>query len=96
MIEDLTFKEQIINTSLASYEPESIKKAHNLHAYKNGMWPKESTIGNFPRGPVAGTCLHKILERIDFNNVDNQQEVLSIIKEELDRVNINNSFIESV
>ena len=50
----------------------------------------------FLEGPIAGTCLHKILERIDFNDIENQTKISSIIEEELNIVNISNSFIEPI
>ncbi len=57
---------------------------------------EESPISNFPRGPIAGTCLHKILEKIEFNDIENQAKVSTIIEEELNIVNISNSFIEPI
>ena len=63
---------------------------------RDRVWSKESPISDFPKGPIAGTCLHKILERIDFNDIENQLKVSTIIEEELNIVNISNSFIDPI
>ncbi len=43
----------------------------------------ESPFSSFPRGPSAGNCLHKILERLDFQKDINCIETSDLIKEEL-------------
>jgi exodeoxyribonuclease V beta subunit len=37
----------------------------------------EPTIFNFPRGPQPGTCIHKIFEEIDFNDLSEVDEVIT-------------------
>ena len=94
--EDLTFKDEIEDLYLESFDQRSNIKDHNIDILDDHLWSKESPIGNFPRGPIAGTCLHKILERVDFNDIDNQPKVLSIIEEELNIVRISSSFIKPI
>ena len=94
--EDLAFKDEIKDVSPQKIYQVSIEKDLGIDSLENQIWSTESPIGNFPRGPIAGTCLHKILERIDFNDLDNQLKVSSIIEEELNIVNIENSFIEPI
>jgi len=94
--EDLTFKDKIDNISLEESNQILKETDPNRYIREDNIWPNESPIGNFPRGPIAGTCLHKILERIDFNALENQQKISSIIEEELRKVNINDSFIKPI
>ena len=35
-------------------------------------------LSEFPKGTIAGTCLHKIIERFEFRN-DNNQELIDLI-----------------
>ncbi len=94
--EDLGFKDEIENESLEEIDQLLIGKDQSIDTLEDYKWSKKSPIGNFPRGPIAGTCLHKILERVDFNDIENQLRVSSIIEEELNKVNISNSFIEPI
>ena len=73
-----------------------VEKDKSIDRLEDQTWSKESPIGEFPKGPIAGTCLHKILERIDFNDIENQLKVSTIIEEELNIVNISNSFIKPI
>ena len=94
--EDLTFKDEIKNKSQEKLNQVLIEQDQNIDTLINQTWSKESPIGNFPRGPIAGTCLHKILERVDLTNIENQLKVSSIIEEELNLVNISSSFIKPI
>tara|TARA_Y100001968_G_scaffold120343_1_gene109578 strand:- start:2908 stop:6339 length:3432 start_codon:yes stop_codon:yes gene_type:complete len=94
--EDLTFKDDIDDISIDNSTQGFIKNDPTIIKLEDNIWPIESPIGNFPRGPIAGTCLHKILERVDLNNLKNQLKTSSIIEEELMNFNINNSFIEPI
>ena len=94
--EDLSFKDEIETISIENKNKALIEKDHSNYILEENTWSKESPIGNFPRGPIAGTCLHKILERVDFNDLENQLKISSIIEEELNKVKINNSFIEPI
>tara|TARA_Y100001968_G_scaffold59471_1_gene50513 strand:+ start:7000 stop:10785 length:3786 start_codon:yes stop_codon:yes gene_type:complete len=94
--EDLSFKYEANENQLDSPDPEFIREDPTNTHLKENLWFKESPISSFPRGPIAGTCLHKILERVDLNNLENQLEVTSIIEEELSKVNITNSFIDPI
>ncbi len=50
-------------------------KYPNYFSYPNPL-------SEFPKGTIAGTCLHKIIERFEFRN-DNNQELINLIIEEL-------------
>ncbi len=94
--EDHEFKEGIKNIPLQKIEQVFTVENQLLNRSDEQVWSKESPISNFPKGPIAGTCLHKILERIEFNDIENQLKISTIIEEELNMVNISNSFIEPI
>ncbi len=94
--EDHEFKDEIQNLSLQKTVQVSIEEDKIINRLEDQRWSKDSPIGNFPRGPIAGTCLHKILERINFSDIENHIKVSSIIEEELNIVNISKSFIEPI
>ncbi len=94
--EDHTFKDEVEDTSLDDLNQSLTKNSPGISNSEENVWSKESPIGKFPRGPIAGTCLHKILERVDFNDLTNEVKISSIIKEELSKVNISNSFIQPI
>ncbi len=94
--EDLAFKDEVDEISVEKFDQVFKEKDQSIDKLSSRKWSKESPIGNFPRGPIAGTCLHKILERVDFNNIDNKVRVSSIIEEELNSVNISSSFIKPI
>ena len=94
--EDHEFKGEIEDISFQEIDHLLVEKDQSIDRLEDQAWSKESPIGDFPKGPIAGTCLHKILERIDFNDIENQLKVSTIIEEELNIVNISNSFIEPI
>ncbi len=94
--EDLAFKDEIKDISLENLDNLLTKKDQRIDTSEDQIWSGESPISKFPRGSIAGTCLHKILERVDFNDIENQSKVSSIIEEELNLVNISSSFIEPI
>ena len=96
MNEDHSFKDEIEDVSPQEIDQVFKEKNQRIDSLEKQILYKESPIAHFPRGPISGTCLHKILERIDFNDIDNQLKVSSIIEEELNIVNIDNSFIEPI
>ena len=57
---------------------------------------KIGPLASFPRGAQAGDCLHKILERIDFNLDVDSNDSKKIIEEELRRAGIDMNFIKPV
>ena len=77
--EDLAFKDEIQDIFLEKINQGFIEKDQSIDKLEDQIWSQESPIGNFPRGHIAGTCLHKILERVDFNDIENQLNVSSII-----------------
>ncbi len=62
----------------------SIVKETYLRKSKNypNFFSYPNPLSEFPKGTIAGTCLHKIIERFEFRN-DNNQELIDIIVEEL-------------
>ena len=62
----------------------SIIKDFNLKKSKNypNYFSYPNPLSEFPKGNIAGTCLHKIIERFAFRN-DNNQELIDLIIEEL-------------
>ncbi len=62
----------------------SIIKESNYKKLKNypNYFSYPNPLSEFPKGNIAGTCLHKIIERFEFRN-DNNQELIDLIIEEL-------------
>ena len=62
----------------------SIIKDSNFKNSKNypNYFSYPNPLSEFPKGTIAGTCLHKIIERFEFRN-DNNQELIDLIIEEL-------------
>ena len=69
--EDHEFKGEIEDISFQEIDHLLVEKDKSIDRLEDQTWSKESPIGEFPKGPIAGTCLHKILERIDFNDIEN-------------------------
>ena len=64
----------IINIDQFSYS-NKLKNQPKYFSYPNPL-------SEFPKGTIAGTCLHKIIERFEFRN-DNSQELINLIVDEL-------------
>ncbi len=62
----------------------------------NNQWSIQGPLGDFPRGAVAGDCLHKILEKIDFQNPLSTPLSKLVIQKELTKAAIGLEFCESV
>ena len=62
----------------------SIIKQSDFNKSKNypNYFSHPNPLSEFPKGTIAGTCLHKIIERFEFRN-DNNQELIDLIIEEL-------------
>ncbi len=71
---DYEDKISIININQES----SFNKSNNYPNYFSYPNP----LSEFPKGTIAGTCLHKIIERFQFRN-DNNEELIDLIVEEL-------------
>ncbi len=56
----------------------------NLNTSKNYplYFSYPNPLSQFPKGNIAGICLHKIIERFEFRN-DNHQELIDLVVEEL-------------
>lgn len=92
--EDLSFKDQskdIFSANQTMQEKDSI----NSQPGEN-LWPKENPISDFPRGAIAGSCLHKILEQIEFDKLDDKEIISKLIRDQLRKSNINDSFNDSI
>jgi len=59
-------------------------------------WPEHSPLGTFPRGAEAGDCLHRILERLNFNEPLTTNAAASTIEEELRRTGLDPGLLMSV
>ncbi len=62
----------------------------------NLPWPDQGPLGNFPRGAIAGDCLHRILEQLDFCESLQGANTTRIIEVELSKSGINLDQLESV
>ncbi len=60
------------------------------------LWSNRGPLSNFPKGPFAGDCLHKILEKIDLSKPLEDIESKSIISEELLRAGLSSEYLQSV
>ncbi len=69
----------------------NFKKSNNYPNYFSYPNP----LSQFPKGNIAGTCLHKIIERFEFSN-DNDQELIDLIIEELNFHQIDTSLAYKV
>ncbi len=68
----------------------------NSQTRQKTVLSKEGALQNFPRGPQAGDCLHRIIEKIDFTISINNIKISEIIKEELQRSGIDIANLKSV
>ena len=59
------------------------------------LYKEANPLSYFPKGKNAGICLHKILERYNFNSMD-LESLRTIIKEELRNYDIDNDLSECV
>ena len=82
LYKDYEDKISIIN----NLQTTNLDKSKNYHNYLTLPNP----LSNFPKGTTAGTCLHKIIERFDFQN-DNSDKLLDLIIEELNLFQIDSS-----
>ncbi len=92
--EDFSFKDQIegiLSPNQTMQKNDSIKSQPNQN-----LWPNKNPISDFPRGAIAGSCLHKILEQIEFDKIENQELISKLIQEQLRISNINDSFNDSI
>ncbi len=92
--EDHSFKDQIEDIFSPNQTMQD-KDSINSQTGEN-LWPKENPIADFPRGPIAGSCLHKILEQIEFDKLEDKELISKLIREQLRKSNINASFNDSI
>ena len=76
---------------LNNYQDTNLEKSKNCPKYLTLSNP----LSDFPKGTIAGTCLHKIIERFDFQN-DNNDKLLDLINEELNFFQIDSSLALNV
>ena len=73
---------------------DSISIINESNSKKSNNYPNffsyPNPLSEFPKGNIAGTCLHKIIERFEFRN-DNNQELIDLIIEELEFHQIDSS-----
>ena len=81
--ENMKYTNKLLIENLSSKD--NTEQIINYHCTKELTDP--NPLSNFPKGIISGTCLHKIIERINFQSDD--KEVLNkIIKEELETYDI--------
>ncbi len=69
---------------------------HNLYPIRDKeFYEKPTILSEFPKGTNAGKCLHKIIERFNFQD-NNTNSLQKIIKEELQKHDIDSSNIDIV
>ena len=78
------------NTILGEFS--SIKS--NLNS-KN-IWTEENPLSVFPRGSTAGECLHKILEKLNFQDLPTSKKSKELIIEELSKSGFDTELLSSV
>ncbi len=67
-----------------------------LDSSQSNNWSKSNPLERFPKGPLAGDCLHRILERIDFSLPIHDKNTTLIISEELRKNDIDQSLLDNV
>ncbi len=84
-------KEEFLKDIIQLKKDANIKKqTEESHLDKIGP------LSDFPRGPLAGDCLHKILEKLDFKEAPNTQSSINIIESELRRAGIDQKYLSSI
>ncbi|MBO6960868.1 MAG: UvrD-helicase domain-containing protein [Prochlorococcus marinus CUG1438] len=73
------YKDYEDNISIINIDQKS--NSNKLINYPN-YFSYPNPLSEFPKGTIAGTCLHKIIERFEFRN-DSTQELIDLIVEEL-------------
>ncbi len=74
----------------------SAKNETNQLPILETFWSKQNPLGQFPRGPTAGECLHRILERIDFSTQLTEVKSIAIIEQELRRAGLESNLLSSI
>ena len=77
----------IIN-NIKDYNSKRTKSFPKYYSYPNPL-------SDFPKGKIAGTCLHKIIEKFEFIN-NNPDELCDLILEELSFHQIDTNFVLNV
>jgi len=81
-------KDKNIDAVINQYKDyeDNISIVEDSSSKKSRYYPKyfsyPNPLSEFPKGNIAGTCLHKIIERFEFTNHSNQ-ELIDLIIEEL-------------
>ena len=90
-------------TTSNEYNFKETKEQHKVNStsFKKSLslkneWTEESPLSIFPRGAFAGDCLHKILEKLDFQRSVTCNKTTKLIEEELSRFNMDISLLGSV
>ncbi|AAQ00137.1 MULTISPECIES: UvrD-helicase domain-containing protein [Prochlorococcus] len=80
----------------AQDEVSSKESSLNIHTGLSIDPYEQSPLAIFPRGPLAGDCLHRILQRIDFKIPANSLETTGLIDEELKKSGIDESLNNNI
>ncbi len=77
-------------------ENTSKNKLINTNARDSVIFYKDNPLKDFPRGSLAGECLHRIFEKFNFQESINSLKNGRLVKEELDRSGIDKEYLEHV
>tara|TARA_Y100001968_G_scaffold333661_1_gene398076 strand:+ start:5106 stop:8882 length:3777 start_codon:yes stop_codon:yes gene_type:complete len=80
----------LIENGITSAENNSLSSTYNFKLND------ESPLAKFPRGALAGDCLHRILEKLDFQSGADCNKRDSLIEEELNRAGIDLKYISAI
>ena len=83
-------------TDLENKEILTSKSSTTRESVTHPSWSASGPLGDFPRGPVAGDCLHRILEKLSFSKPLNSPETTLQIEEELLKAGLDTNFVPSV
>jgi exodeoxyribonuclease V beta subunit len=56
----------------------------------------DGPLASFPRGAAAGDCLHRILERIDFQLPGDHPDTRRVVERELQRAGVASDLVNAV
>ena len=87
--------QRIIDSSLETTNNKTTSIHTNDLGLENAL-QKNNPFANFPRGTAAGDCLHRILEKIDFQNEMHSEKNSSLIIDELRKAGLDLKLITLV
>ncbi len=89
-------RDQYSEDESSSLKEEFKDSYFNIKNTKEYLFPESGPLETFPRGTLAGECLHKILEKLDFKKSTTSEESTRLITEELLRAGLELSHLKSI